>query len=43
VHAADVELSCRWVKGHQKPSRSTSAFLNDQCDKFARSAHRRAS
>lgn len=31
----DVELRCRWVRGHQPRERSTEAYLNDACDRLA--------
>jgi ribonuclease HI len=30
-----VELSCRWVRGHQPRTAGTAAWLNDQCDRMA--------
>jgi ribonuclease HI len=31
-----IELSCRWVRGHQRANSSTAAFLNNRCDRLAR-------
>jgi ribonuclease HI len=42
VRTAGVELSCRWVKGHQRASRSTAAYLNNQCDKLSRASRPRS-
>lgn len=31
-----VTLECRWVPGHQRPSRNAAAYLNHRCDTLAR-------
>lgn len=36
-----VELDLRWVKAHQKPTTSTRAYLNHQCDRLARRGRKR--
>jgi ribonuclease HI len=36
----DLELDCRWVRGHQRVEAGTHAFLNDRCDRLAKRARK---
>jgi ribonuclease HI len=35
-----IEVHAKWVKGHQKPSNGTAAYLNAACDKLAKRGRR---
>jgi ribonuclease HI len=41
VERSGVELRCRWVKAHQDSSTSREAYLNNACDRLARSGRKR--
>jgi ribonuclease HI len=42
AHTERLELRFKWVKGHQRSRTSTSAWLNNQVDRLARSTRRAA-
>lgn len=39
----DVAIETQWVRGHQKPSTGTQAYLNDACDKLANTTRKLSS